>query len=428
MGVKFTTTRVMKFEPPTDKAQVFHWDEDSPLGVRVTKKGHRAYVFQGRLGDSTPRMTIGDVSVWPLDDARKEARRLQQLCDQGIDPRREKKENKDKNAAFIEGEKNAKLTFGTTFNEYIEANKERWSDSHYKNHLEMIQPGGEKKIRNPGLTIPGVMASLLNVALVDINTDLLIQWQNTEASQRPARAALGFRLIRTFINWCAEDDRYSKLISPDVHKRKKLRKAVPNVKARKNSVMREQLKDWFAAVQSIDNPVISVFIQSLIINGPRFNAMVDMRYDMIDFKWDTWQMWDKDDQDYHVLPLTPYVKKLILSLPRKNEYVFYSSRAKSGHIVNPYKAYYESLARQSLPRFSPHDLRRSFSSLTEWLSVPEGVSAQIQGHKPSATREKHYKDRSVDLLRMHHLKIEKWILEQAGIDTTGLYPESETGY
>ena len=62
-----------------------------------------------------------------------------------------------------------------------------------------------------------------------------------------------------------------------------------------------------------------------------------------------------------------------------------------------------------------HGLRRSFSSLTEWLETPAGVVAQIQGHKPSATSEKHYKVRPLELLRVHHEKIEAWILEQAGI-------------
>ena len=62
-----------------------------------------------------------------------------------------------------------------------------------------------------------------------------------------------------------------------------------------------------------------------------------------------------------------------------------------------------------------HGLRRSFSSLTEWLETPAGVVAPIQGHKPSATAEKHYKVRPLELLRVHHEKIEAWILEQAGI-------------
>ena len=47
--------------------------------------------------------------------------------------------------------------------------------------------------------------------------------------------------------------------------------------------------------------------------------------------------------------------------------------------------------------------------------MPVGVVAQIQGHKPSATVEKHYKVRPLELLRAHHEKIEAWILEQAEI-------------
>lgn len=63
-----------------------------------------------------------------------------------------------------------------------------------------------------------------------------------------------------------------------------------------------------------------------------------------------------------------------------------------------------------------HGLRRSFKSLTEWLEIPAGVVAQLTGHKPSATAEKHYTVRPLDLLRVHHEKIEAWIFEQAGVE------------
>ena len=36
-------------------------------------------------------------------------------------------------------------------------------------------------------------------------------------------------------------------------------------------------------------------------------------------------------------------------------------------------------------------------------------------HKPSATAEKHYPVRPLELLRVHHQRIETWILEQAGV-------------
>jgi len=39
--------------------------------------------------------------------------------------------------------------------------------------------------------------------------------------------------------------------------------------------------------------------------------------------------------------------------------------------------------------------------------------AQIMEHKPSATAERHYRVRPLDLLRVHHERLEAWILKQA---------------
>ncbi|MEW6406421.1 MAG: preprotein translocase, partial [Chloroflexota bacterium] len=64
-----------------------------------------------------------------------------------------------------------------------------------------------------------------------------------------------------------------------------------------------------------------------------------------------------------------------------------------------------------------HGLRRTFASMAEWQAeLPTGVVAQIMGHKPSATAEKHYKRRPLDLLRDWHSKYETWILEQAKVE------------
>ena len=54
--------------------------------------------------------------------------------------------------------------------------------------------------------------------------------------------------------------------------------------------------------------------------------------------------------------------------------------------------------------------------LSEWVEVPAGIVAQIMGHKPSTIAEKHYIQRELDLLHLWRIKIEAWILEQAGID------------
>lgn len=106
---------------------------------------------------------------------------------------------------------------------------------------------------------------------------------------------------------------------------------------------------------------------------------------------------------------------VLATLPRRNEFVFSSTTAAGGCIVIPRNNHHDACAVAGIDGLTIHGLRRSFKSLTEWLEIPAGVVAQIMGHKPSATAEKHYTVRPLDLLRVHHERIEAWILEQAGV-------------
>jgi integrase len=99
--------------------------------------------------------------------------------------------------------------------------------------------------------------------------------------------------------------------------------------------------------------------------------------------------------------------------------------SKSGRIEDAWFQHTEALDKAGLPHVSLLGLRRSFGNLAEWVECPVGVVAQIQGHKPSATAEKHYRRRPLDLLRMWHTRNEGWTLEQAGIQQPK--PEEVTG-
>jgi hypothetical protein len=54
--------------------------------------GAKSFIFESKLNRQTVRVTIGDVRAWTLGAARDEARRLQTMIDQGIDPRQEKRD------------------------------------------------------------------------------------------------------------------------------------------------------------------------------------------------------------------------------------------------------------------------------------------------------------------------------------------------
>ncbi len=80
--------------------------------------------------------------------------------------------------------------------------------------------------------------------------------------------------------------------------------------------------------------------------------------------------------------------------------------------------YFLSLKEEERPRYiitSDFARIRLYDLQAGVIEMPAGIAAQIQGHAPQGVREQHYIRRPLDLLRMWHVKIEAWILEQAGI-------------
>ena len=115
---------------------------------------------------------------------------------------------------------------------------------------------------------------------------------------------------------------------------------------------------------------------------------------------------------------------LITHLPRQNAYVFASDRKANASIIDPNHAHDRACERAAIPKLTLNGLRRSFKSLAEWLDIPAGIVAQLQGHKPSATAEKHYTVRPLDLLRLYHERIEKWVLEHAQLEVPPSTPSA----
>ena len=215
--------------------------------------------------------------------------------------------------------------------------------------------------------------------------------------------------------WCADQPAYRHLIHADACNRRLAKDVLPRAKAKTDCLQREQLQGWFQEVRRIGNPVISAYLQALVLTGARREEMAHLRWKDADFQWSSLTIRDKTD-GLRTIPLTPFLANLLSNLPRRNEWVFSSPTAASGRLQEPRINHKKALTAAGLPSISLHGLRRSFSSLTEWIECPAGVVAQIMGHKPSATAEKHYKVRPLDLLRMWHTKIEAWMLEQAGIE------------
>lgn len=438
--VSFTAGRVQDFKCPPDKQQAFIWDSITEgLGLRATA-GSKNYVFQGKLAGQALRIKIGGLDRCTIDDARKEARSLKAQLDKGLDPRQVKAEKVAASVAKREKAKVKQAPALDAWGDYIKARTSKWSERHKFDHESMARLGGEKVTRGrrnnaEGITEAGILRPLLVLPLSAITRDAVAAWLEPEAIKRPTRTRLAVSLLTTFLRWCGNRPEYRDQINPDACQ--SIKQELPKQKAKDDCLQREQLALWFDHVRQIPNTTHASYLQCLLLTGARREEMAGLRWADVDFQWNSITICDKVEGE-RTIPLTPYVASLMQALKRTNEtppnvteitrrkakgekwqpseWVFSSASAANGRLQEPRINHNKALTAAGLPDLSIHGLRRSFGTLCEWVEVPAGISAQVMGHKPSATAEKHYRRRPLDLLRMWHTKIEGWILEQAGIE------------
>lgn len=419
---ELTAPRVLAFQCAADKKSDFLWDTKiQGFGVKASSGGSKQYIIQSRLanGDSI-RLTIGKTSML-LGDARSEARRLQTIIDSGQDPRQVKAEKiakaeAEQAQAKTDAMRNS-ITVQSVWDDYLSHHQGYWGDRYYRDHINLSQAGGQPKKRGVGLTVHGVLYPLLQMRMIDISADVLTEWQKQEANIRANNARQGFEMFRAFWRWCGQRKDYKSLIDAQIVENQDLRKKVPSRQSKRMDVLqRAHLKDWFAAVRNLSNPVVSTYLQGLLLTGARREELAELKWSDIDFKLGGMWIKDKVEAEGRMIPLTPYLSSLIVALPRRNDWVFSSPTAANGRLGEPRNGHNRALDAAGLNHVTLHGLRRTFASLAEWVEMPVGVVAQIMGHKPNATAERHYINRPLELLGIWHTKYEAWILEQAGVE------------
>ena len=444
---------------PAGRPFVLVKDSDKKgLRLRVTLAGGKHWQFESRLRSG--KLFTRSLGEWPtvsIADARDEAHRLRGITDKGTDPReldRQRVEEAARSIALAQAQTVAEttalaaeaLTVGATWAVYLVERGPRWGELHRADHVRLSKPGGvpsTRGTRGRAVTVAGPLHPLLLLRLRDLDAATVEAWAAREGKTRPTAARLAWRLLKAFLGWCAEQPQYAALLpASNPAKTKRSREALGRPGVKSDALLREQLPGWFAAVRQIQNPVAAAYLQTLLLLGARPGEVLAMRWEDVNIQWRGLTIRDKVEGE-RVVPLTPYVAQLLAGLPRRNEWVFATGRvigqdavsikrraryhagkgttgpvasaSKSGHISEPNGLHSTACTVAGVKGLTLHGLRRSFKSLTEWLEIPAGVVAQLMGHKPSATAEKHCTVRPLDLLRVHHERIEAWILEQAGV-------------
>lgn len=445
---------------PPDKEQVFLRARSvDGLRVRCTARGAKSWVYEAKVQGRTFRRTLAPVAVLSIAQAEQQARALALTVKNDRQDPRELERQQAASAARAaeearqraEQESKAEAARAVTVREawdaYLTERRPHWRERTFADHLKMTVQAGTPHARLVGATRKaGPLVPLMPLRLADLTPDAVRQWAEREAPERAARVRLALRLLKAFLRWAAQEPAYKGLADPEAASSKKARELAGKPARRDDVLQREQLAAWFMHVRAITNPTISAYLQCLLLTGARREELLRLRWDDVNFQWKGLRIADKVHDEGREVPLTPYVEQLLRGLHRRNEWVFASVRtleldehnsarraryharkgqtaprgdaaeaSASGHISDPSQAHRRACHAAGLEGLTLHGLRRSFASLCEWLDIPGGISAQIQGHAPQGVREQNYIRRPLDLLRVHHRRIEAWMLEQAGM-------------
>ena len=263
----FTTPKIERLGCEPGKSQSFYWDAKTPsLGVRITAKGSKSYIFQTWFINKAMRITIGDINTWSIPKAQAKARELKVLTDQGIDPRAVIAETKAKADSAKVAQIKAIEIWEKVF---IKERKSKWGDRQLANYLNVIRQGGDKITRGlkPGMSPikqDGILRDLLSQPLSFITRDEVAKWLKKEIPKRPTWTLLAFSLLRAFIAWAHDHSNYKVLVHSDACSRHDL----PKPNSKNDCLQKEQLTAWFESVTKIENRIISSYLQILLLTDP----------------------------------------------------------------------------------------------------------------------------------------------------------------
>lgn len=127
-------------------------------------------------------------------------------------------------AALAIQEASESVAAGMVWAEYIAERKPYW----LPDHEQVMHPGGAVRSRSSELTVPGALALLATIRLIDLTPERVEEWATLEAEKRPTRARLSLRLLKAFLFGAAVTPPIRQSLRPTPREAKKLVKAWVN--------------------------------------------------------------------------------------------------------------------------------------------------------------------------------------------------------
>jgi integrase len=325
------------------------------FAVRITEGGTKSFIWEGRAKGRMRRITIGQFPDVSVVEARKAGFGIRAAIARGEDPAQ--------NRSAIRTE----CTFTKLANEYLERHakplKRSWreDDALLRNHV----PSGWRNRKLSDISREDVLQ--LRDA---ISRKIRSGKRSLPEEGMPYAANHMLRLLRTMFNLArdwgllrGENPAARIRLLPETRRDRFLS---PDELARVNFALDQEPNQYWRAY----------FVLSLLL-GTRKTELLSARWSDVDLMRQTLRIPRTKTGRPHLLPLPSPAVSILESLPshNSNEWVFPSADSKSGHLMEPKKAWHRIRKSADVSDVRIHDLRRTLGS---WLAA-SGYSLPLIG-------------------------------------------------
>lgn len=392
--MRLTKTLIDKIQLPIKTAQAFFRDDQlKGFAVRVTPGGVKSFVIEKLIEGKVRRITLGRYGALTVEQARKEAQKLLGKIASGVNPLTEKQ------AAKLHS-----IQLKQVFQDYLKARKNLKNQTLY----------GYNNVMSLAFN------DWLNKPLSYITKDRIAKQHTLLGETRgQAYANLAMRLLRALFNFAAgqyEDAQGHSLITDNPVKRLSQTRAWYRIKRRETYLKPHELAPWHQAVMQLDNVTLRDYLLLLMFTGLRRNEAAQLTWQHVDFHAKTLTIPDPKNHQTHTLPLSNFLYALLEKRyeQRVNDYVF-PGTGKQGHLIEPRKQIAKVINISKVP-FTPHDLRRTFTTVAESLDISGYAIKRLINHKMNQDVTSGYIVNDIERLRKPMQQITDYFVQQMAVE------------
>jgi integrase len=385
---------------------IYYYDPDlKGFALRVSGTT-KTYFVQGYIGSRKVRVTLGRHGVLTAEEARKKAKvALGEIADDINPVAREKQDDK------------LSMTLAEWYEEY---KKDRAADGGLRpKTLSVYQSALDR-----------YFADWLKKPATEITREMVLDRYRKIASTvgkrsketgAKAQAAQAMRVLRSLLNFAAKETEDDQGKSPfPTNQLSKLPKGWSRVQPREEVIDPHELKDWYVAVDNLNNPVIKDFLLFCLFTGLRRSAAAKLTWDDVNDRAKTITIPDTVDKmgKKQRLPMSDLVEALLARraalLRLGNKYVFPGEK-QGEHLQEPKTAIAKVVSKSGV-KFSCHTLRRTFATVAERLDISYYKVKKLLNHAVSNdVTGTHYVKVDVEQLREPMQQIANYLKMQMGL-------------